>query len=103
MTAASASAIASAIFVIMDLLLDSKPKWLLFYTGKSSSLRAARFIGIASFGLALPTKRRDREVDSSNQINLLARSPHARGTLRLSAFLLRKNEPERPLRSASGR
>jgi hypothetical protein len=32
----------------------------LFYAGKSSSLRAARFIGIAWFGLDLPEKRRDR-------------------------------------------
>jgi hypothetical protein len=58
LTAASASA--SAIFVIMVVLLDSKPEWLLFYAGKSSPLRAARFIGIASFGLDLPEKHRDR-------------------------------------------
>jgi hypothetical protein len=59
-TVASASASASAIFVIMVVLLDSKPEWLLFYAGKSNSLRAARFIGIASFGLDLPEKHRDR-------------------------------------------
>jgi hypothetical protein len=59
-TAASANASASAILVIMVVLLGSKPEWLLFYAGKSSSLRAARFIGIASFGLDLPEKRRDR-------------------------------------------
>jgi hypothetical protein len=59
-TAASANASASAILVIMVVLLGSKPEWLLFYAGKSSSLRAARFIGIASFGLDLPEKHRDR-------------------------------------------
>src|SRR5438132_208483 len=59
-TAASASASASVIFVIMVVLLDSKPEWLLFYATKSSSLRAARFIGIASFGLGWPEKRRNR-------------------------------------------
>jgi len=58
-TAASANTSASVIFVIMVVLLYSKPEWLLFYARKSSSLRAARFIGIASFGSDLPEKRRD--------------------------------------------